>query len=203
MTNFKDFLFRTPSAKYIKTFSITFIILIGILVVIGLTTSPNTTLKIPGEVERPFWPKYIEEDDTETDRRVVEPKNEGPNSDRMVFDKWSFTHITHGVIFFCVLTSLNKLLNIKLNVWALFLITLVGEIIWEHIENSKEVVNKLRSGGFTSSGDSIVNSIGDIISCLSGFLLTSISPLLALCYVIVSEILLYPRSLSGLLINTF
>lgn len=133
------------------------------------------------------------------------PGNDGPNSDRGVFDSWSLTHISHGVIAFFILMGIRYLINTNFKknipVTVLFLMTFIGETLWEYIENLESFITKLQKGGMTIDGDSIVNSIGDIISCLTGFLITSISPIFGLFYVIISEFILYPRSLIGLLIE--
>ena len=49
----------------------------------------------------------------------------------------------------------------------------------------------------TYSGDSLVNSLGDITSCLFGFLIASISPAAAIAYIGVSETLLWPNGIIG------
>ena len=206
MTNFKDFLLRNNNTKYYYTVGTVFVILICIIVIIYISTSPDDIIKIPGQVDRPYWPNVEEDGKTYRPIIISDIGVETDDSDSGVFDSWSLTHISHGVIFFFVLmgirTLLQKTFNISIPISALFLTTFLGELTWEYIENSPVFVKKLQAVNMTKDGDSIVNSIGDILSCLTGFLMTSISPAFALCYIIVTEYLLYPMSLTGLLVNT-
>jgi hypothetical protein len=85
-----------------------------------------------------------------------------------LFDPYSFTHVLHGVVFFGVLTWVFPRLW---PAWRLCL-ALTLESLWEIVENSAFVIERYRSAtaaiGYV--GDSVANSLGDILSCAVGFL---------------------------------
>jgi hypothetical protein len=85
------------------------------------------------------------------------------------FDPYSFTHVLHGFAF-CGL--LAWLLPRVPWVWRLALAISI-EAAWEVFENSAFVINRYRETtlalGYT--GDTIINSFGDIVACGLGFLL--------------------------------
>ena len=93
----------------------------------------------------------------------------GPETSQHWFDPYSLTHMLHGVAFCGLLTLLLPRLAI---VWRLFL-GVVLESAWEVIENSAWVINRYREGtaslGYT--GDTVINSVGDIIACGLGLVL--------------------------------
>jgi hypothetical protein len=86
-----------------------------------------------------------------------------------LFDPYSFTHILHGFIFCGLLAWLLPRVPL---VWRLALAVSV-EALWEVFENSATVINRYREAtlalGYT--GDTIINSFGDIIACGLGFML--------------------------------
>ena len=86
-----------------------------------------------------------------------------------VFDWYSFSHVLHGVIFFWALRPMRRRLSLA---WRLALAVLV-EAGWEVLENSPVVIDRYRTAtaalGYT--GDSVVNSVGDLLFCVAGFFL--------------------------------
>ena len=90
------------------------------------------------------------------------------HSSQHLFDPYSFTHILHGVLI-CGLFALG--LPRLDRAWTLPLAVLL-EAAWEILENSPFIIDRYRTAtialGYT--GDSIVNSLGDILSCSLGFL---------------------------------
>ncbi len=50
-------------------------------------------------------------------------------------------------------------------------VAVVGESLWELLENSKYVIEKYRenTASLEYFGDSIANSVGDVIACIAGF----------------------------------
>ena len=66
------------------------------------------------------------------------------------------------------------------------------EILWEWIENTPFIINKYRKKFINYEGDSIINTIGDIIFTTFGVYTTFLSSKLAFLYIILSEIILYP-----------
>lgn len=86
-----------------------------------------------------------------------------------ILDPFSFTHVLHGVAFFWIIAWLGARLRSS---WQVVL-AIALEGAWEIFENTNFIINRYRTAtaalGYT--GDTVVNSIGDILCCLAGFLI--------------------------------
>jgi hypothetical protein len=86
-----------------------------------------------------------------------------------LLDAYSLSHMLHGILFFGILWLFRKRLSLP----ARAAIAAAIEIAWEMLENSPIIINRYRTTtmalGYT--GDSIVNSLGDILSFVAGFYL--------------------------------
>ena len=116
----------------------------------------------------------------------------GPHNSQHLLDPYSFTHVLHGVLLCGLLAwTLPRLPS----AWRLVLV--VGlEALWEVIENSAFVIQRYRAAtaALGYQGDTIANSLGDILSCIAGFLLAprlGIRGSAALCAVIEVVLLLW------------
>jgi hypothetical protein len=91
------------------------------------------------------------------------------NNSQQLFDPYSFTHILHGFLLFWVVLLLFRRLA---PAWQLT-IALALEAAWEVFENTRFVIDRYRAEtaalGYT--GDTIVNSFGDLACALAGFLI--------------------------------
>ena len=106
---------------------------------------------------------------------------------QQVFDPYTFTHVVHGAVFYAITRPL--LPAASLGVVAGVAATL--EAAWEVYENTNQVVNRYRSETISLGyfGDSILNSMADIVACLAGLLLSwKRPPWLTLSWVAASEI---------------
>ncbi|MCB1025407.1 MAG: DUF2585 family protein [Acidobacteria bacterium] len=86
------------------------------------------------------------------------------------FDPYFFTHILHGFLFFW----LARLIFRRRIAFAwMLLVAVVGESLWEVLENSSYVITLYRANtaSLEYTGDSIANSIGDVTACIVGFLI--------------------------------
>ena len=85
------------------------------------------------------------------------------------FDPYSFTHILHGFLFCGLLAWCVPRLPV---VWRLWL-AVSAEALWEVFENSEFVIRRYRetTAALGYSGDTVVNSLGDIVACALGFVL--------------------------------
>lgn len=85
------------------------------------------------------------------------------------FDAYSYTHVLHGVVF-CGLIA--WLLPGVLPRWRLIL-ALSVEAAWEVLENSQVIIQRYREAtiGLGYEGDSIANSMADILCCGIGFVI--------------------------------
>lgn len=86
-----------------------------------------------------------------------------------LFDPYTFTHVLHGVLYFWIATLVFRKMPL---VRRLFLAILV-ECAWEILENSNMVIERYRAVTISLDyfGDSIANSLGDVLSCAAGFLI--------------------------------
>ncbi|HKS29417.1 MAG TPA: DUF2585 family protein [Pyrinomonadaceae bacterium] len=84
-------------------------------------------------------------------------------------DPYSFTHVLHGFIFCWLLWLLFP--RWKLG-WR-FVAAISIEALWEVFENSAYVIERYRAAtaALGYQGDTVVNSLGDILFCAAGFLL--------------------------------
>lgn len=82
-------------------------------------------------------------------------------------DPYSFSHVLHGVIFYWALQHLAKNRSMPQR----FILAMLIEVAWEILENSPIIISRYRNAtaALGYSGDSILNSVGDIFSCLIGF----------------------------------
>jgi len=83
------------------------------------------------------------------------------------FDPYTFTHILHGVMFFWLASVIFSRLTVN---WQ-FLIAVSAEAAWEVFENSNFIIEKYRKNTASVDyfGDSILNSMGDVLACAAGF----------------------------------
>ncbi len=90
------------------------------------------------------------------------------NTSQQLLDPYSFTHILHGFLFFWLIALLFKRMPGAWQIWLALLL----ESAWEVFENTSFVINKYRTEtaalGYT--GDTVVNSLGDLACALVGFL---------------------------------
>ena len=91
-------------------------------------------------------------------------------------DPYTLSHFLHGVIFYWALRPLKLALH-----WRL-IVALGLELAWELLENSPPIIERYRAqtASLDYAGDSILNSLGDVLACVAGFAFASHLPLLAL-----------------------
>ncbi len=90
------------------------------------------------------------------------------NTSQQLLDPYSFTHVLHGFLFFWLIALLFRRWTASWQVWLALLL----EGAWEVFENTRFVIDKYRNEtaalGYT--GDTIVNSFGDLLCALAGFM---------------------------------
>lgn len=117
-----------------------------------------------------------------------------------LLDPYTFTHVLHGVLFFWIVSALFPRLA---NGWR-FLITTTVEASWEVLENTNFIIEKYRenTASLDYFGDSIANSIGDVIACMAGFVIASkLGRWGSLSFFIAVELLLMLWIRDGLILN--
>ena len=107
------------------------------------------------------------------------------SSSQELFDIYSWSHITHGILFYHFFNYL------KFSLKQIIVLSIVSEIIWEYIENTDYIIEKYRSHNFRNyKGDSNINILGDIIFSILGIYLSYTSFSFSIFIMILLEIVL-------------
>ncbi len=126
--------------------------------------------------------------------------NSNQNSQQLA-DPYSFTHISHGFLLYGLF---HLLFPKRFSIKQKLLFTLLVESAWELFENSDFVINRYRTATISRDyyGDSILNSLGDLLCCLIGFILASKLPTkYSILVVILMEVLLVVWIKDSLFLN--
>jgi hypothetical protein len=96
-------------------------------------------------------------------------------------DWYSFTHVVHGFLFYAGLWLASKLTGRPMRLGVRLVLATTFEAGWELAENTDFIINRYRAATIALDyyGDSVVNSISDIIMMIVGFLLAWRLPVLA------------------------
>ena len=91
-----------------------------------------------------------------------------------VIDPYTFSHVLHGLVFY----GLTFLALRRHPFWLRLGVSLVAEVAWEIAENTNRVIERYREVtiAFDYFGDSVINSIADVLACAAGFLLAAAIP---------------------------
>jgi hypothetical protein len=102
---------------------------------------------------------------------------DSPKTSQMLADWYSFSHIVHGLLFYAALWLVARRWPVE---WR-FLVALVIEATWEIIENTPMVIDRYReaTAALGYSGDSVINSVSDILMMAIGFLVARKLPVWA------------------------
>jgi hypothetical protein len=109
--------------------------------------------------------------------------------------------VLHGIIFYWLLTVIAKG---RLSVAARLAIATGIEAGWEIFENTPFIINRYRAQTVSRDyyGDSIVNSIGDMLAMLVGFLLAARLPAwITVLLLVATEVVLLWLIRDNLLLN--
>jgi hypothetical protein len=102
---------------------------------------------------------------------------DSPKTSQMLIDWYSFSHIVHGFIFYAALWLIARRWPAE---WR-FLAALLIEASWEVIENTPFIIDRYRTAtaALGYNGDSVVNSVSDVLMMALGFLLARKLPVWA------------------------
>lgn len=116
-------------------------------------------------------------------------------------DWYTYSHVLHGLLFYWLLWAVFRG---RLSVAARLVIAVLIEGAWELVENSAFIIERYRSQTVARdyAGDSVINSVGDMLAMLAGFLLSARLPVwvMVLLFVATELVLLYAIR-DNLLIN--
>jgi hypothetical protein len=124
----------------------------------------------------------------------------GPHTSQHLFDPYSVSHITHGVLFagFAWLV-----LRRKPFAWQ-FCLAIAIECLWEVIENLNAVIARFRAAtaAVGYEGDTVANSLGDILSAAVGVVLARRTGWKwSIVFILANELLMLLWIRDGLLLN--
>ncbi len=99
-------------------------------------------------------------------------------------DWYTFTHIVHGFGFYALLWLIAR----RLPPQTRFLIAVLLEVMWEVLENTPLVINRYRAATISLDyyGDSIINSVADVVAMMIGFWAAKKIPVWASVLVVVA-----------------
>lgn len=123
-----------------------------------------------------------------------------PHTSQHLLDPYAWTHILHGVLFFWLTLLIFRNLS---PAWK-FSISILAESSWEVLENSSYIIEKYRenTASLDYFGDSISNSIGDVLACAVGFIIAyKLGWRRSIIFFILVELVLIFRIRDSLLIN--
>jgi len=92
-----------------------------------------------------------------------------PHNSQHVYDPYSLSHVLHGVLFY----GFFWLFRAWMSFGARLVAATAVEVVWELLENSPIIINRYRAATIAVGyeGDSIINSLGDVLSFAIGFYL--------------------------------
>ena len=93
---------------------------------------------------------------------------DSPKTSQMLADWYSLSHIVHGLLFYAALWLLLR----RWPVERRFLAALLIETGWEVLENTPFIIGRYRetTAALGYSGDSVINSMSDIVMMCAGFI---------------------------------
>jgi len=96
-------------------------------------------------------------------------ERDSPKTSQMLSDWYSLSHVVHGLLFYAALAIAARRWPLE---WR-FVAAVLVESCWEVLENTPQVIERYRSttaaSGYT--GDSVINSVSDILMMVVGFAL--------------------------------
>jgi hypothetical protein len=93
------------------------------------------------------------------------------NNSQHFLDPYSFTHVLHGFLYLWLLALIASRMSGR---WR-FCVAVILACLWELLENSDFIINRYRTetAALGYQGDTVVNSLGDILCCAAGFVIAA------------------------------
>ena len=89
-------------------------------------------------------------------------------------DWYTFTHVIHGFVFYPILWFVGR----RWPVATRLVLATILEASWEILENTDFIINRYREVTISLDyfGDSVVNSISDVVAMIVGFIIAARAP---------------------------
>ncbi len=102
---------------------------------------------------------------------------DSPKTSQMPLDWYSLSHVVHGLLFYAAWWLVARRWPVE---WR-FIAALLVEASWEMLENTPLVIDRYRAttAALGYSGDSVLNSMSDILMMALGFLVAGKLPVRA------------------------
>jgi hypothetical protein len=106
---------------------------------------------------------------------------QSPENSQHIFDWYTFTHILHGFIFYAIGSGTAYIFpSADIGVRGFYIMALLLEALWETIENSPPAISRHRETAANGyHGDSVLNSVSDMLAISFGYWLAYLLPPLA------------------------
>ena len=122
------------------------------------------------------------------------------HNSQFLFDPYTLTHIIHGVLLYAVVALAFRQSSLA----SRLLIATALECGWEVLENTSFIIDRYRAETVSLNyyGDGVLNSLGDIVAAIAGFVMASRLPKRATVIGVVAiEILLVVWTRDNLTLN--
>jgi hypothetical protein len=98
-----------------------------------------------------------------------------PEVSQHFLDWYTYKHVLHGIMIYFLIWAFAK---DRLSVALGLLIAVSFAAVWEILENAPPVVDRYAKITLVSgyAGDAVVNSAGDMLATIAGFLAAALSP---------------------------
>lgn len=117
-----------------------------------------------------------------------------------LMDWYTPSHVLHGLAFYAVLWLVAG----RLSLGTRLVIATVVEALWEIIENTDAIIERYRAATIALDyyGDSVINSVADMVAMLVGFWLARVLPVWAsVALFILAEVVTIWWIRDGLMLN--